>query len=65
LHDVKAILVLQELSDNEIKGSLRATQSNLDVSKLARILGGGGHVKAAGFKINGQLTRRDDKWKII
>ena len=65
LHDVKGILVLQELSDNEIKGSLRATQSNLDVSKLARILGGGGHIKAAGFRINGKLTKEGKRWKII
>jgi len=65
LHDVKAILVLQELSSNEIKGSLRSTQSNLDVSKLARTLGGGGHTKAAGFKINGQLVKNGNGWKII
>ena len=65
LHDVKAILVLQELSSNEIKGSLRSTQSNLDVSRLARTLGGGGHTKAAGFKINGQLINNNGKWKIV
>lgn len=65
LHDVKAILVLQELSANEIKGSLRSTQSDLDVSRLARMLGGGGHTKAAGFRVDGQLTNNHGKWKIV
>jgi bifunctional oligoribonuclease and PAP phosphatase NrnA len=65
LHDVKTILVLQELGTGEVKGSLRATQSNIDVSRLARVLGGGGHTKAAGFKIHGELTNDGGKWKII
>lgn len=64
LHEVKAILVLQELSKTEIKGSLRSTQSDLDVSKLARLLGGGGHTKAAGFRVYGQLVNNNGKWKI-
>lgn len=65
LNDAKGILVLQELGSNEIKGSLRATQSNSDVSRLARQLGGGGHVKAAGFRIKGKLTNESGQWKII
>jgi bifunctional oligoribonuclease and PAP phosphatase NrnA len=65
LNDAKGILVLQELGPNEIKGSLRATQSNLDVSRLARQLGGGGHTKAAGFRMQGKLVNEAGQWKII
>jgi bifunctional oligoribonuclease and PAP phosphatase NrnA len=65
LNDAKGILVLQETGPNEIKGSLRATQSNLDVSRLARQLGGGGHTKAAGFRMQGKLTNESGQWKIV
>ncbi|MCX6795958.1 MAG: DHH family phosphoesterase [Candidatus Falkowbacteria bacterium] len=64
LHDVKAILVINELDAGEVKGSLRATQSNIDVSRLARLLGGGGHKKAAGFKIKGELVNDGRRWKV-
>ncbi len=65
LNDARGILVLQEIGPNEIKGSLRATQSNLDVSRLARQLGGGGHTKAAGFRMQGKLVNDTGQWKII
>jgi len=54
LQDVDFILVLTEEADGTIKGNLRTTKDNIDVSKLARALNGGGHQKAAGFKIKNQ-----------
>lgn len=65
LHDVRAILLLQEVGLDELKGSLRTAHSQIDVSKLARLLGGGGHTKAAGFRIGGRLLKTENSWKII
>lgn len=52
----KAILVLAQSEPNLIKGSLRTTNPLIDVSEFAKLYGGGGHKKAAGFTIPGQLT---------
>jgi len=63
LEAVDFILVLTEEKDNLIKGSLRTTGDKIDVSKLAQALGGGGHQKAAGFKLTKPLNTPD--WKIF
>lgn len=65
LDDVKVILVLQEKEDGTIKGSLRTTHPDIDVSQLAKSLGGGGHKKAAGFTISGRIKETDQGWKIV
>ena len=52
--EADTVLFLLALSD-KIKGSLRTNKDNIDVSRLAKILGGGGHQKAAGFEITGEL----------
>jgi len=49
---MKATMLLSERNKGGIKGSLRTEDSNVDVSKLAAIFGGGGHIKAAGFNID-------------
>ncbi|MCL5666407.1 MAG: bifunctional oligoribonuclease/PAP phosphatase NrnA [Patescibacteria group bacterium] len=51
---------------NIVKGSLRSeSYKNVDVSKIAKLFGGGGHKQAAGFSIPGRLTRdKNGKWKI-
>lgn len=64
LHEVSAVLLLREQADGTIKGSLRSTRANADVSKLARALGGGGHAKASGFTIEGRLEKTEKGWKI-
>ena len=46
---VKVAVVLKE-ADDGVKGSLRS-RDDVDVRKIAEVLGGGGHIKAAGFKI--------------
>lgn len=46
----KATLLLSE-HEVEFKGSLRTEDPKVDVSRLAAIFGGGGHIKAAGFNI--------------
>jgi len=61
----KAIMVLREKSDGTIKGSLRTTEPDVDVSKIAKFFGGGGHKKAAGFTIAGKLQEKNNGWEII
>ncbi|MFH1508575.1 MAG: bifunctional oligoribonuclease/PAP phosphatase NrnA [bacterium] len=62
---VKITAVVTEQGDGEIKGSLRTIDDNIDVSRLASLFGGGGHKKAAGFTIPGQLQANGQGWKII
>ncbi len=57
------ILFLRELSDGQIKGSFRSI--NCDVSKIARLMGGGGHKKAAGFTITGRIKETPDGPRIV
>lgn len=47
------ILFLRELPDNKIKGSFRSVKRN--VASVAKLMGGGGHNKAAGFTVNGHI----------
>jgi phosphoesterase RecJ-like protein len=61
---VNGILFLRELEPGKIKGSLRTSDSDLDVSKLARILGGGGHKKASGFIIPGKMIEKNGRFVI-
>ena len=65
LNAVKAVMLLRELPDGRIKGSLRTSKPDIDVSKLARALGGGGHAKAAGFTVEGELKKTEKGWKIV
>ncbi|MFH1610514.1 MAG: DHHA1 domain-containing protein, partial [Patescibacteria group bacterium] len=53
-------LLLKESTDGKIKGSLRS--KGKDIEPLARLLGGGGHNRAAGFTIEGKLIQ-DSKGK--
>jgi phosphoesterase RecJ-like protein len=52
---------------NIIKGSLRSDKfKNADVSKIAKLFGGGGHKLAAGFSVIGRLMKDEKgKWKVI
>ncbi|MBU0732486.1 bifunctional oligoribonuclease/PAP phosphatase NrnA [Patescibacteria group bacterium] len=59
------VMVLSEREDGKVKGSLRTTNGLIDVSKLAKILGGGGHKKASGFTIDGKLKEGPDGWEIV
>jgi len=65
IFNTRAILVLEESEDGMIKGSLRTTKDNIDVSRLAKLLCGGGHKKAAGFIVRGKIEREGGRWKVI
>lgn len=62
----KYSLLLTELDQNRIKGSLRTeSNNNIDVAKIAQSFGGGGHKLASGFEIEGRLIKEHGKWKIV
>ncbi|MDP1709478.1 MAG: bifunctional oligoribonuclease/PAP phosphatase NrnA [Candidatus Komeilibacteria bacterium] len=65
LADVKMSMVLREQGDGTVKGSLRTTNELIDVSKIAKLLGGGGHMKAAGFLVKGHVLETEKGWKIV
>lgn len=60
--NMPVIMVLRELPDGFVKGSLRSTDR--DVSKIAKLLGGGGHRKAAGFTVKGMIVEKDGIWQV-
>jgi phosphoesterase RecJ-like protein len=49
------VLVAEQRADNIIKISMRSNHSEVDVAEIAKKYGGGGHVKAAGFEIEGKV----------
>ena len=56
LKDTDFTLLLTETSPGQVRGSLRTSDdSTFNVSTLAKALGGGGHPRAAGFAILGNL----------
>lgn len=64
LPGVKVSLFLRE-EDGKVKGSLRSNGSEVDVSKIAGLFGGGGHKRAAGFAMLGKLKEVENGWKVI
>ena len=58
--DIKVAVFLYENEDGTYKGSLRVN-GDYDVAKVASVFGGGGHVKAAGFTIEGPLEVATDR----
>jgi bifunctional oligoribonuclease and PAP phosphatase NrnA len=61
----KASLFLREEEPGKIRGSLRSKYPGVDVSKLAAKLGGGGHPKAAAFRFDGHIEKKDGGYRII
>lgn len=64
LGEGKIALVLHEEPGNIIKGSLRTTTPGVNVAEFAESFGGGGHPKAAGFKVHGRLVETKMGWRI-
>ncbi len=55
LDNTKIAMILKEMPDGRIKGSFRTTRDDVDVSAIAKKLNGGGHKKAAGFALEGDI----------
>lgn len=49
--DIDVVLLLKEKDNGTLSGSLRTTSEAVDASEIAGFWGGGGHPKAAGFRI--------------
>ncbi|MBU0637162.1 MAG: bifunctional oligoribonuclease/PAP phosphatase NrnA [Patescibacteria group bacterium] len=64
LENVSGIMFLHEQKNNSLKGSLRTSNNNVDISRLAYLLGGGGHAKASGFTIEGKLEKTNKIWQV-
>jgi len=61
--DVDFILILTEQEKEFIKGSLRTTKDTINVAEIAGLFGGGGHQKAAGFKLEKKSIDQSIGWK--
>ncbi len=58
-----ALLLRQD--GETVKGSLRSEPNKqVDVSKIAKSFGGGGHKLASGFKLTGKLVKEGENWQI-
>lgn len=65
LPQTKFALLLVEYEAGKIKGSLRSEpHKGVDVSLIAKRLGGGGHKLASGFEVKGHLVEQDGVWRI-
>ena len=66
LPDTKFAMLLCEYKPGKIKGSLRSEAGKgVDVSAVARRLGGGGHKLAAGFEVEGRLVKQGNVWRVL
>lgn len=63
IEDIDFIVVLTERDENTIKGSLRTTKDQIDVSQIAGLFNGGGHKKASGFKVERATIAAGLDWK--
>jgi phosphoesterase RecJ-like protein len=65
LKHCELIVMLRQLDEENFKGSLRST-NNINCSYLAKLFGGGGHFRASGFVLKGDVSREGpDIVKII
>lgn len=62
--ETQIALLLYETADGKIRGSLRTEKDSVSVSKLADLLGGGGHKKAAGFSLAGKIIQVNNVYGI-
>ncbi len=65
IEGIRALIFLKEENGNKIKGNLRTNHPRINVSHLANHLGGGGHTKASGFVLEGEIKKTAQGWKVI
>ena len=63
--EAKATVLFYENADGNIQASLRTEKEDVDVSQIAKLFGGGGHKKAAGFTIPAKLKLNGKNWEIV
>jgi len=62
--DTEIILLLKQKENGLISGSLRTTTAAVDASQIAELFGGGGHVQAAGFRIESDNIEKTEQMVI-
>ncbi len=63
--DTKFSLLLYQIKPDTVRGSFRSEpHKEVDVSAIAKTLGGGGHALAGGFEIKGRIVEMADGWEI-
>ncbi|MFH1218323.1 MAG: DHH family phosphoesterase [Candidatus Peregrinibacteria bacterium] len=60
----EVILLMKERTDGIVSISTRTTVPSVDATKIAEHFGGGGHARAAGFRISGK-SLRDAEYEVI
>ncbi len=65
LKNVSMLIIITEEEEGLVKISLRTRNIQIDVGKIAKQFGGGGHTKASGFSINGHLFISNLAVKIV
>lgn len=63
--DSKAAILFFETPEGSMRASLRTEKDDVDIGKIARLFGGGGHKKAAGFNIEAELKLNKNGWEIL
>ncbi len=63
--EARAAILFYEIPEGKIRASLRTEKEDVDVSKIAKLFGGGGHKKAAGFTIDAKLSLNQKNWEIV
>ena len=51
-------ILFTETDEGLVKASLRTRRDDVNVAKVAENYGGGGHTKAAGFRVQGSLNKK-------
>jgi phosphoesterase RecJ-like protein len=65
LPQAKFALLLAEYEEGKVKGSLRSEpHKGVDVSQIAKRLGGGGHKLASGFEVEGHIVQEKGVWRV-
>ena len=59
------VLLLYETKDGNIRGSLRSDSTKIDLARIAKLFGGGGHKRASGFLIPGRLVIEGNYFNIV
>jgi phosphoesterase RecJ-like protein len=62
--DARTVLILKEMPDGIVKGSLRTAREDVDVAAEALRYGGGGHRKAAGFTTRSRIVEKENEWTL-
>lgn len=63
--EAKYVLVLSEREGGVVRGSLRSLEHHdIDVSAIAKTLGGGGHRLASGFEVPGRIIETEYGWQV-